>query len=54
MRFRKRGGTISAKMGLLQAGWDQLFSRPMLTSTAAYMTTVAGAPFSGSPWELRK
>ena len=33
--LRQAGGTISAKMGLLQAGCDQLLSRPIVTSAAA-------------------
>lgn len=49
---RKWGGTISAKMGLLQAGAAQLIKTPMQPSTAAYNAAVPLSPSSGKPYKV--
>lgn len=45
--FRISGGTISAKMGLLQAGAGHAIMRPMPTIAAAYMSTIPGSGVVG-------
>ena len=46
--MRRWAGTISAKMGLLQAGAAQLLSRPQVTMATEYIVTVIGSPLCGS------
>ena len=45
--MRRWAGTISAKMGLLQAGAAQLLSRPQVTMATEYIITVIGSPLCG-------
>ena len=48
--MRRAGGTISAKMGLLQAGAAQLFISPHVTIVTAYIATVEASPLCGSTY----
>jgi hypothetical protein len=48
--LRSCGGTISEKMGLLQAGADQLFTSPNSRKVSAWAATDEDAPWVGSPY----
>ena len=47
--LRRWGGTISAKMGLLQAGAAQLISTPMSVSRPPYTQAIAVVASYGKP-----